>query len=327
MNVSMWSNALPRDVVEDLCRLKGVDPALGLPGVADFLVSSRGLSIPSVYRYISYLKLMAETSHAIAEVYDLRSGAIMKGQKEHLRQVDIDDVLYMANHLYLLSSFGVEGALLECGCSHGYSTCCLSHACARLGRRLYSADSFEGLPQPPDDESYFRKGDFAASLEETSANVGALGRPEAVTFLRGWFSNSLKGWNEPLCMIWLDVDLYESARDVIENTLSSLDHRGVIYSHEFTDREGRVHDRSTKIAPNAVFDCLEQRGLICRSTPLRKYLGVIGFEGSSSFDTIHLVPELLSRIHRLDDRWRQYDEIRTSRTVRTAFKLKKWLWP
>ncbi len=132
----------------------------------------------------------------------------------------------IAIYLYYLKSYGIQGKVLECGVFKGGSTCCLSHICDYLGLELIAADSFEGLPT---DDSYYGKGDFKGSLQEVQNNMGRLGKPEVVTYVKGWFNESLRNFNQDLMLIWLDVDLTQSVNDVLTNTFHCLVKNGVIF--------------------------------------------------------------------------------------------------
>ena len=176
--------ALPRNLLRDC----GKDRLQANPvEFSNWLFSHEASGIPSVYRYLSYLKTMHELAHAIAEIYDWRSPPDSYGRKEHLRHIGPVEMLFLANHLYVLDSFDVAGDVLECGASHGYSTCVLSHACVRLKRKLFVADSFEGLPPTRNNQVFFAQGDYAASVESVSDNLAALGRLDAAVFIKGFF--------------------------------------------------------------------------------------------------------------------------------------------
>ncbi|MBU0946532.1 MAG: TylF/MycF family methyltransferase [Proteobacteria bacterium] len=141
----------------------------------------------------------------------------------------------IAIYLYYLKSYGIRGKVLECGVFKGGSTCCLSHICDYLGLELIAADSFEGLPT---DDDYYRKGDFRGSFQEVQNNIERLGKPKAVTYRKGWFSESLQNFCQDLMLIWLDVDLKQSVDDVLTNTFHCLTENGVI----FCDGLGKERD-------------------------------------------------------------------------------------
>lgn len=312
--------------VAELVRRDGLLPAsAGASDIADVLLSYEGLRRDEIFKYLAYLKLMLEVSLATAELYDLRSPPGSSGKKEHLRHTGPEDVMQIINYLYVLDSYGVPGVLLECGTSHGYSTCCLSHACARLGRVLYTADSFEGLPATSSDEPFFRKGDYASPLEAVQCNVGGAGCPESVRYVKGWFSESLKNWSCDIALLWIDVDLYDSARDVITCALPRLASKGGMVLHEFTDFENRIPPRNAARPPNAVYDVLEMNSMRWRSVHLHRYLGAVLQENSVAPESFRLLPVLMTRLSAMDGRSRSYRELRESRTVQLAFKVKRAL--
>jgi hypothetical protein len=91
-------------------------------------------------------------------------------------------------------------------------------------RRVWVADSFEGLP--PTDEldhpadaalGLNRFTNLAVSLEEVRANFERYGLlDEHVVFLKGWFRNTLPNAPiEQLAVMRLDGDLYESTMDAL----------------------------------------------------------------------------------------------------------------
>ncbi len=141
----------------------------------------------------------------------------------------------IAIYLYYLKSYGIQGKVLECGVFKGGSTCCLSHICHFLDIDLIAADSFEGLPT---DDGYYGKGDFKGNFNEVRDNIQQLGKPEVVTYKKGWFKKSLQNFDQDILLIWLDVDLRQSVYDVLSNTFSCLVKNSVI----FCDGLGRDRD-------------------------------------------------------------------------------------
>ncbi|NLB66443.1 MAG: hypothetical protein GX803_08240 [Lentisphaerae bacterium] len=270
---------------------------------------------------------MHELAYAIAEIYDWRSPPGSHGKKEHLRHTGPVEMLFLANHLYALDSFEVAGNVLECGASHGYSTCVLSHACAQLKRKLFVADSFEGLPPTRKDQGFFVQGDYAASLESVSDNLTTLGRLDAVDFIKGFYADSLKGFRHPLCLLWLDVDLYESAQDVLSNVFHCLNPAGIIATHEFTDFHNHPYSIDEKCPPSAIFKMFESSGLNYRTIHLMRYFGMIAGDNSIQPDSGAFLPFLLNKLDTMDHRSRQFQELRQSNTVRTAFRIKNLLMP
>jgi hypothetical protein len=176
------------------------------------------------------------------------------------------NLLSMAAYLYILRSYDVTGCVLECGAFKGASTACLSWVCQELGLTLYSADSFEGLPS---EEGHYGAGDFRGSLEEVTQNVNQCGRPECVHYIPGWYSESLKTFGREILLLWMDVDLQQSAIDVLENVFPFLNKDGVIFSDGFT--EGVDYDghkiRFTGGEPAGFFRFLGAHGIAYHAVP------------------------------------------------------------
>jgi O-methyltransferase len=121
----------------------------------------------------------------------------------------------------------VPGDLIECGVWRGGATILMRAALKANGdaeRRVWVADSFEGLP-PPDAENYVAdKGDqhhrcqqLAISLEEVKANFARYGLlDDQVKFLPGWFKDSLPAAPiDKLAVLRADGDMYESTTQIL----------------------------------------------------------------------------------------------------------------
>lgn len=317
------AHGLPASVAQALLKQKLCGEEASADSIADTLLRRDAWLLAPVYYYIAYLKLVSETSLATAELFDRRSPPNSHGKKEHLRHTGPEDIFHIANYLYVLHDAGIEGTVLECGTSHGYSACCLSHACGRLNRHLYGADSFQGLPSQAAGESFFRPGDYASPKEAVLENLRAVGRWDAVSLVEGWFSESLRGWNVPVALLWLDVDLYDSARDVMMTVLPHVQPRGAIVMHEFTDFYNRLPERNEKRPPNAVWDALEARGMTGIGIHIHRYLGAVLFPDSPGRESFAVAAALWPRLLEIDSRWRLYDELRNARTVRWLFAIKR----
>jgi hypothetical protein len=142
----------------------------------------------------------------------------------------VEELLQIARVFYILKSYGVQGDLLECGCYKGVSSCCLSILSDYFRCRLLIADSFSGLPDVK--HNYYKPGQFCGSKDEVARNIEMYGKPNNVEYISGFFNTSLKNLNHPLALLWMDVDLYESALDVLNNALPLLDKHSVIFTHD-----------------------------------------------------------------------------------------------
>ncbi len=257
-------------------------------------------ALPAARRYFYFLKSSYEAFHAIEECFP-RSAEVAGGGIG----TSPEELLHIAHHLYLATAAGVPGVLLECGCFKGFSSACLSHACAFLGRDLVVADSFRGLPETKDSgEEGYRSGDFRGGREEVEANVGLYGRIDRVRFIEGWFRDALPSFSEPIALLWMDVDLYASATDVLDATWDRLDERAAIFSHEFLpeqiDPEGRIlHPHEP---PGAIRAAFAARGLEARAVHLAGWLARIDrpkTTGAGAESLLRaLLPHLRDRDHR-----------------------------
>ena len=306
---------LPTDVLE-AARSAGVTLASASPGnfaaSAGWLLSDTARRHAAVRRYVFFLKLMYETFYAVAECFPRQNQDGQEGKDAIAQGTSPEELIHLANQLYLLASHEVPGAVLECGCFKGFSAACLSHACAFLGRELIVADSFQGLPDPQGEgEGFYSKGDFRGAQAEVEENIATYGRPEHVRYREGWFRDSLRGWSRPLVLLWMDVDLYESASDVLENVLPALDRRGAVVSHEFLPEhvaEGQiVHDGEP---PGALKDILGRRGLRYEAAHLTGHTGIVTFPATAGAggDAGSLLTALLPHLRDADHRARAAEE-------------------
>ncbi len=192
----------------------------------------------------------------------------------------IEELLFVAAYLHLLAKKDASGVVIECGAFKGFSSSCLSWACHASGKPFFVADSFRGLPETDEYSCFgakYRAGDFCGKKSEFTENLRRFGRPEITTVVEGWYADSLKGWAEPVSLLWLDVDLYDSARDVMKHVYSSLSSQGVILSHEvkkFMVKEGRFIYKK-KSVPLALHDFFIERGIPYHAFHLTGDLAVI----------------------------------------------------
>jgi hypothetical protein len=225
-----------------------------------WILGEGSLRSPEVRRYLAFLGAMLAIFTSIERHFPKINADSSDSKDSVAQQTSVDEMMALASYLYFLDSHGVAGDVLECGCFKGFSSCCLSWVCDYLGRKLIIADSFEGLP-PEKGQQYYKPGEFKGGLDEVRANLESLGRPGCVEFVKGFYSESLRGFQRPLMMIWMDVDLYDSAKDVLVHTFSSLDPRGVLFSHElFETRDFADHHlKATLGSAKAIHEFLQER--------------------------------------------------------------------
>jgi O-methyltransferase len=141
-----------------------------------------------------------------------------------LSRAAIDNVQFCVEDA--LSS-GVEGDLIETGVFRG-GTCILMRgilaAWGAKDRKVFLADSWEGLPAPGDDLADAIAHDvlnsidhFSVTLESVKESFSRYGLlDDQVVFLKGWFAETLPNAPiEKLAVARLDGDYYESTVDAI----------------------------------------------------------------------------------------------------------------
>lgn len=129
---------------------------------------------------------------------------------------------------------GVEGDFIETGVWRGGASIFMRGVLKAYNctdRKIWVADSFEGLP-PPDAEAYpvdkdsvFHKfPQLAVSLEQVQANFAKYGLlDEQVVFLKGWFKDTLPTAPiQKLAVMRLDGDMYESTINALDNLYGKL---------------------------------------------------------------------------------------------------------
>jgi len=123
----------------------------------------------------------------------------------------------------------IPGDLIETGVWRG-GACIFMRALLKAygedERKVWLADSFQGLPRPNSltypadaDDRLFEEDELSVSVEQVKANLQRYGLlDDQVQFLPGWFKDTLpQAPIQQLSMLRLDGDLYES-------TINALDH-------------------------------------------------------------------------------------------------------
>lgn len=121
----------------------------------------------------------------------------------------------------------IPGDILEAGVWRGGAAIFMRAALEVFGdpaRRVFVADSFEGLPPPntadfAEDKGYDLSNvcDLAVSLERVQTNFARYGwLDDRVVFLKGWFKDTLPTAPvDSIAVLRADGDLYESTKDIL----------------------------------------------------------------------------------------------------------------
>ena len=144
----------------------------------------------------------------------------------------------------------VQGDLIETGAWRG-GACILMRAALEafgdLERRVFVADSFEGLPAPDAENYPSDRGDthhtfeeLSVSLDEVKANFSKYGLlDDRVVFLKGWFKDTLAAAPiDRLAVLRLDGDMYESTMDALSALYDKVSAGGFIIIDDYGCIEG-----------------------------------------------------------------------------------------
>ena len=136
-----------------------------------------------------------------------------------LAQVECE---YVRSLLIKIRDKKIPGDIVEFGIYQGWWINFLYATTEELGldQRIYGFDSFEGLsdPHPEHDQAFWKKGQYACSLEEVSKNVQASLRPR-LKLVKGFFEKSLHGADAQVAGKFsyarIDCDIYQPALDCL----------------------------------------------------------------------------------------------------------------
>jgi len=174
---------------------------------------------------------------------------------------------------------GVEGHLIETGVWRGGACIFMRAVLIAYGiadRKVFVADSFEGLPKPDDRKYPADKGDkhyihtyLAVSKEDVENNFRKYNLlDDQVVFLKGWFKDTLPNAPiEKLSILRLDGDMYGSTMESLEYLYPKLSNGGFCIIDDYALRgcQMAVHDYRSKYQINS-----EMKEIDCSSRYWRK---------------------------------------------------------
>ncbi|TPK22358.1 macrocin O-methyltransferase [Mesorhizobium sp. B2-5-9] len=146
---------------------------------------------------------------------------------------------------------GVPGDFVECGVWRGGS-CIFMAGYLKTNptenRRIFVADSFEGLPPPrlPQDAgldlSKIIYPELAVDDETVRENFRVYGlESEAVVFVKGWFKDTLPLLQtREIALLRLDGDLYESTMDSLDALYEKVSPGGIVIIDDYAIEQCRL---------------------------------------------------------------------------------------
>lgn len=210
----------------------------------------RGVRLPPLARGVWYAYRRARhPDWRIVEPVSVEDRAEGKDWPERgetmVGQARLDNVQYCVTRVL---KDEVPGDLIEAGVWRGGAAILMRAVLAAHGvcdRKVWLADSFEGLPAPdpgkyPGDEglNFHLDRNLAVGVEEVQANFARYGLlDDEVRFLVGWFKDTLPSAPiEQLAVVRLDGDLYESTMNAIEALYPKLSVGGYLIVDDYGNR-------------------------------------------------------------------------------------------
>jgi len=177
----------------------------------------------------------------------------------------------------------ISGDFLEAGVWRGGACILMKGVLAARGvndRRVYVADSFQGLP-PPDERfqkdlatlhDFFKRPELAASLESVRANFEKYGLlDDRVVFVEGLFKDTLPGLDvDRLAVLRLDGDLYASTIDTLEALYDKVSPGGFVICDDYgavLDARRAVLDFRASRKIEAPMTAIDSDGVFWRKEP------------------------------------------------------------
>ena len=184
---------------------------------------------------------------------DLRDGGTGPDIFEQVKpftMTSLERVVSLIHAVDFIVRRGIPGGIVECGVWKGGSMMAIALMLQRLGvtdRDLYLFDTFEGMPQPADndtewDHQNWRKNQkdgynewCLARLDEVKQNVASTGYPmQRVHFVKGMVEDTIPAEApEAIALLRLDTDWYESTKHELDHLYPRLSRHGMLIVDDY----------------------------------------------------------------------------------------------
>ena len=144
----------------------------------------------------------------------------------------------------------LRGDVVECGVGWGRSLYMLSLCvqATETERSIIGYDSFEGFPEPAEEDEptthpNSRKGHYRTTQDAVARFLVRSGLSSdfidrMITLVPGYFENTVANYDgEGIALLHIDVDLYQSYREVLETLFPRVVRGGIVAFDEYQDTE------------------------------------------------------------------------------------------
>lgn len=173
---------------------------------------------------------------------------------EPFTQTSPERIFSLARAVEYIESYGIEGAIVECGVWRGGSMMAIAKTLLRLDsveRDLLLFDTFEGMPaatvhdvdhEGVTADEYLRQSPTlnAVGLDEVRKNMESTGYPsKKVHYIKGLIEDTVPGEApDRIALLRLDTDWYESTRHELVHLFPKLVPNGVLVIDDYGHFQG-----------------------------------------------------------------------------------------
>jgi len=191
-----------------------------------------------------FTKIYSRSSYSKKKIRSFHKNYLIK--IDNLRQYN--SLTYWNNHFNHLSANDVEGDIVECGVGDGqtlsYILFNLTYNEKHFNRRYIGFDSFEGFPEPGDEDTSLRdpkKGEWNHTNEEfVISNLNDLGfenkHYKKIKFIKGFYKKTFQQEKDnisKIALLHIDCDLYSSTKISLETWFDKVEKNGLIVFDEY----------------------------------------------------------------------------------------------
>lgn len=182
------------------------------------------------------------------------------------------------NVISRIESKKIPGVVVECGVAQGGTAAMMALSSRALGdenREFWFFDSYEGLPEPTDEDyQNGEAGDYVGELVEGSC-LGTIEQvselffdklnlpKDKITLVKGWFQDTVPSYKDKvgeIAVLRLDGDWYESTKIPLENFYPYISPGGCIIIDDYATCFGSKKATDEFIAENSLGSPLRPDG-------------------------------------------------------------------